>query len=78
VLLTRSQLAARAFQFTTPRLDQMVGFAFFRPRAAGRQALASVLYQATPRDPLVLAAVPFSMALIGAGPVDPLEALRRD
>jgi hypothetical protein len=56
--------------------------------AAGGQALASVVYQATPRDPLVLAAVPFSMALIGmaavwgpprkAAAVNPLEALRRE
>jgi predicted permease len=55
---------------------------------AGGRALGSIVYQATPRDPVVLIAVPVAMALIGLasvlGParkvvsVDPLQALRAE
>jgi ABC-type antimicrobial peptide transport system permease subunit len=56
--------------------------------AAAAKALASVVYQASARDPLVLAAVPAAMTLIGLaavfGPahkatsVAPLDALRSE
>jgi macrolide transport system ATP-binding/permease protein len=56
--------------------------------AAAGQVLASIVYQASARDPLVLVAVPLAMAVIGLGAglgparrvlsVDPLQALRSE
>jgi predicted permease len=56
--------------------------------AAASQVLASIVYQASARDPMTLAAVPLAMALIGFGAglgpmrrvlsVDPLLALRSE